>query len=69
MGVEAVKGDRHRVGGETLHLDLATPAAVEGVGELRAEPRDVEMLGAAADFLVRREAKADRSRAQSRDAP
>jgi hypothetical protein len=59
MGVESVEGDRHRVGGEALHLDLATAAAVERVGELRAEARDVEMLRAAPDFLVRREAEPD----------
>ena len=59
MRVESVEGDRHRVGGETLHLDLAAPAAVEGIGELRAEACDVEMLRAAADFLVRREPEPD----------
>ena len=65
MRVEAVKGHRHRVGGEALDLDLAAAAAVHRVGAARAEPRDVEVLGAAADLLVGREARCGSGRAGS----
>ena len=67
--VEAVERDRDRVGGERFHLELAPMAAVHRVGAARAEARDVEMLRAAADLLVRREPDSDRVRAESRDAP
>ena len=60
MRVEAVERQRHRVGGETFDLELAAAAAVHRVGASRAEARDVEMLRAAADFFVRREADPDR---------
>ena len=61
MRVEAVKGDGDGVGREALGLDLAAAAAVHRVGAARAEPRDVEILRAASDLLVRRERDADRA--------
>ena len=61
MRVEAVERHRHRVGGEALDLDLAAAAAVHRVGAARAEPRDVEVVGAAADLLVGREREPDRA--------
>ena len=61
MRVEAVEGDRHRVGREALDLDLAPAAAVHRVGAARAEACDVEVLRAAPDLFVRRERDADRA--------
>ena len=55
------KVTRHRVGREALELELAARAAVQRVGAARAEPRDVEVFGAAADLFVGREADADRA--------
>ena len=44
------------------------PTAVERVGAHRAERRDVEVIRAAADLLVRRERRPASRRAESRDA-
>jgi hypothetical protein len=55
MRVEAVEGDGHRVRGKALHFQLAAFAAVECVGARRAEPADIEVVGAPTDLLVRRE--------------
>ena len=55
MGVEAAEGHGHRVRREALVFELAAAAAVERVGADGAEPCDVEVIGAAADLLVRRE--------------
>ena len=65
MGVEALERDGDGVGGKALVLELATTAAVERVGADGAEPRDVEAVGAAADFFVGREGDANRRRAGS----
>ena len=53
--------DRHLGGVEGLRLDLAQLGAVECVGELGSVALDLEMVGAAGDLLVDREADANRS--------
>ena len=49
---EAVDGDSGRCGVEVLVLDAAHVAAIDGVGEVCAEARDVEERGAFADLLI-----------------
>ena len=49
---EAVDGDSGRCGVEVLVLDAAHVAAIDGVGEVCAEARDVEERSALADLLI-----------------
>ncbi len=48
------------VGGERLRLELAEPRPVEGVGEVRAECLEVEVVGAATHLLVHGEGDSER---------
>ena len=57
--IEAGKCQRHRVGGKAFPLEVAAAAAVHGVGALRAERRDVEVLRAASHLFIGRECHAD----------
>ena len=59
--VESLERDRHRIGGEALPFELAGVAAIDRVGADRAEAADVEVVRAASDLFVRREADADRA--------
>ena len=61
MGVEAVKINGHRVGRESLDLEFTQRLAIHGVGAVSAEALNVEVLGAATHFLVRREADSHRA--------
>ena len=58
MDADAAEGDRQLDGGERLVLDLADLGSVERVGEVGAEALEVEVVGAVADLLVRRETDA-----------
>ena len=60
MGRAAANRHRHPRRVERLRLDLAQFGAVERVGVAGAEALDVEMVSAARDLLVDREADADR---------
>ena len=51
-GRRAVDGDSGRCGVEVLVLDAAHVAAIDGVGEVCAEARDVEERSALADLLI-----------------
>jgi hypothetical protein len=55
MDADAVDREDELVRGERLRLDLAEPGPVEGVGQVGAEPVEVEVVGAAAHLLVDRE--------------
>ena len=55
MHADTLDRELQLVGGERLDLDLAESGAVERVGEVRAEPVDVEVLRAPADLFVHRE--------------
>ena len=68
MRIEADERHHHRIRREALELQLPDGAAVERVGADGAEARDVEMIGAASDLLVRRETDAGCGRAGSPDA-
>ena len=55
MGADALDGDGGAVGRECLILDMARGLAVDGVGEVGAELFQIDLVDAAADFLVGRE--------------
>ena len=59
-GVNVAPVDGHNGGGgvEILIFQLTERAAVDGVGVVRAEMRQIEAVRAAADLLIRREADA-----------
>ena len=52
MGRDALDGDGGAIGGKGLVLDMARGFAVDRVGELGAEFLQVDLVDAAADFLV-----------------
>lgn len=58
MDVAPVDGHNGGCGVEILIFQLAERAAVDGVGVVRAEMRQIEAVRAAADLLIRREADA-----------
>ena len=60
MNVASVDGHNGGGGVEILIFQLTERAAVDGVGVVRAEMRQIEAVRAAADLLVRREADAQR---------
>ena len=59
MNRNAVNGDMRARRIEILVFQLAERTAVHRVGVIRAEARDIEMVGAAPDLLVRRECDPD----------
>ena len=61
VDVHAVYLDGARCGVEVLVLDVAGIAAIHRVGVIRAEACYIEVIRAAADFLVRRKADAHRA--------
>src|SRR5437868_15326510 len=61
MRALANEADRRKPGTPRLVADLAKLAAVNGVGELRAEGLDVELLDPHANLFVSREADLDGS--------
>ncbi len=59
MGADALDGDDSSIRREGLVLQVAGALAVDGVGEIRRELFQVDLVDAAADFLVRREQDLD----------
>ena len=59
MDVAPVDGHNGGCGVEILIFQLTERAAVDGVGVVCAEMRQIEAVRAAADLLIRREADAD----------
>ena len=55
MGADPLDGDGGAVGGKGLVLDIPCGLAVDRVGEVGAELFQVDLVDAAADFLVGRE--------------
>src|ERR1051326_6510411 len=59
MRVATAEGDRGEPRAPRLVADLAELTAVDGIGELRAECADIELVDAEADLLVGGEADFD----------
>src|SRR5262249_410256 len=59
MRVASLEHDRHRVRREALDLELPSASAVHRVRVPRAKARDIEVLRAGTDLLVRRKRNSD----------
>ena len=60
MDGDALNGDLDAIGREGLILDMAGCFAVDRIGELCAELFEIDLVDAAADFLIGREEDLDR---------
>ena len=59
MNVDPADGHDSQISRKSLHVDFSLGRAVQGIGHLRAELLQVQMIDAVADFFIASETNSD----------